>query len=617
MTSLVLLTACRTDSQPTTKPVTFTDDEDSTEQLCSDSDANALPVAEDADCDGIPTADDCDDNNPQLGASSHDNDCDGILTTDDCDDNDQYIGAQSNDNDCDGIPAADDCDDSDSNALSSIEDVDCDGISTADDCDDNAPNLGAIVEDDDCDGILNEDDWVDNTSTLQYGLGFQHPVATDWNFFLGEYAWTRHAELVADLDTDNYASSQHYIMRVYTSMDWITTYNQTTIDWRAGSTEARDAIKAMADGDFQGHVDIILRRLKTAEEEYLASRTPEQLALLQDGSHIYAPDPEVTLWDRSFFHELSSSTFAVAFLQTNGFDYAQKKSVYTYFTETEDENGLSYTPTTKWKIIGEAIIEHLEYCKTLLGHPKVSHYGGPWEVYYMDMSRAVHGSGLSDEQLKETVANAMLLVRDVELQTGTMQRFIDTMFVNGAQWYPPMNNFFELNQDRWGQVYFDALVYGLQKASEDASPGHPKGGLWFHTGKFTTFENRVQESDARFTNRLWPDAPDMANFSVVDSALFKPTRLGTEQQGLEATWPIPGGIVTYMAAELKANHIYGFGFLPIGTLKQNPLAIEGLNNVIWDDPAWNYGVPLDPNDQASNEFVVDLYYQHMLSGIRK
>ena len=72
MTSLVLLTACRNDSQPTTKPVTFVDNGASTEQLCSDNDASALPVAEDADCDGVTTADDCDDNSPQLGASSHD-----------------------------------------------------------------------------------------------------------------------------------------------------------------------------------------------------------------------------------------------------------------------------------------------------------------------------------------------------------------------------------------------------------------------------------------------------------------------------------------------------------------------------------------------------------------
>ena len=104
-----------------------------------------------------------------------------------------------------------------------------------------------------------------------------------------------------------------------------------------------------------------------------------------------------------------------------------------------------------------------------------------------------------------------------------------------------------------------------------------------------------------------------------------------EQEGVAAFWPMPVGVLRYMAATLKAHSVYGFGFLTISGLKPKADTAHhratGYNNVTWDNPEWNYEGTLvafeqdkevedQPEALASHEFMVNLFYDHILSAIR-
>ena len=140
---------------------------------------------------------------------------------------------------------------------------------------------------------------------------------------------------------------------------------------------------------------------------------------------------------------------------------------------------------------------------------------------------------------------------------------------------------------------------------------------------------KVTPKDATFTGARWPDAdPALGNFTVNESALHIVDEMGAvEQEGVAAFWPMPAGVLRYMASTLKAHSVYGFGFLTISALKPNHTTAKhraaGYNNVTWDDPEWNYegtlvasGQGTAEEAQASHEIMVDLFYDHILSGIR-
>ena len=528
-------------------------------------------------------------------------------------------------------------------ALSGCNSLDLDGDGDVNEvvCDDAEACMPTM--DVDFDGTLNKKDRVVSPEDQRYGFAFQNPAATDWSVFLGGAAWAAHTEFFANRDLLNGASSQSYVMRNYNErpyrcaydgdmrpqdwttpppcvFHWVTQVDDTTINWRTHTD-----VTAMPIDIFQEHVDQMFDRLKAEDAHYLSQLSDTQLALLQDSAMNYAIDPEITLWDRAFFGDMETALFEMAFNSETGKAYPNSRvggsHPYIYFTPSGSAENRSFTPTQHWQILAEAHIAHIRHIQTVLGHDNVSYYGGPWGVDWRDPGRALH-AGLPVDRLDDLLTDAMLRVADVPLQTGTMQRFIDTMGLNGAQWYPYSHDRWPSGRpETWNRDIVEALIASLSAVSEAASPHRPKGALWLYVAS-TAKDFRWVASDE--LQRRWPGSLDNGDGYQIDSqALFPATDPWQDKSTRTGAYPLPPSIVADIATSLQEHQVVGFAFLPISALRSHKGTDATVVNSLaayemcdWDDDTWDPPT-LQAADPETYQYIVDLTYQHILQPLRR